>query len=184
MTTTTGLIFRDGLEADIAPCLKLDHSYQTDFVWQVSMMEAPQQRSITIREDRLPRTMDAHHPSSENRLKAALSDDHAYIVVTSPDHKTHYGYLVMLCDPTHQTAAIHDVVIDIDVRHRGIATRLVRIAQRWATQKQLSRLFIETQTKNYPSIQMIQKMGYVFCGFNDQYFENRDIAIFFSKTLN
>jgi hypothetical protein len=42
---------------------------------------------------------------------------------------------------------------------------------------------LETQTKNYPGILFSQANGMVFCGFNDRYFSNGDIAVFFSQTL-
>ena len=35
--------------------------------------------------------------------------------------------------------------------------------------------------KNYPAICLAEKMGFELCGYNDHYFANNDIAIFFSK---
>jgi hypothetical protein len=30
---------------------------------------------------------------------------------------------------------------------------------------------------------MAQKLGFEFCGYNDRYFANRDIGLFFAKSL-
>ena len=59
MTTNTPLSFliRDGLEADIEACLAIDHSYETDHVWRMSIQqEETQQWNITFMVERLPRT--------------------------------------------------------------------------------------------------------------------------------
>ena len=41
----------------------------------------------------------------------------------------------------------------------------------------------ETQTKNYPAICFYRKHRFVFCGFNDRYYTNQDIALFFAQSL-
>jgi ribosomal protein S18 acetylase RimI-like enzyme len=42
---------------------------------------------------------------------------------------------------------------------------------------------LETQTKNHPAICFYRKHGFVFCGFNDRYYTNQDIALFFAQNL-
>jgi hypothetical protein len=44
-------------------------------------------------------------------------------------------------------------------------------------------MILEMQSKNYPAIQLAQKLGFDFCGYNDNYFDNQDIAILFSKPI-
>jgi ribosomal protein S18 acetylase RimI-like enzyme len=44
-------------------------------------------------------------------------------------------------------------------------------------------MVLEMQPKNYPAIQLAQKLGFDFCGYNDRYYANRDIALFFAKGL-
>jgi RimJ/RimL family protein N-acetyltransferase len=39
------------------------------------------------------------------------------------------------------------------------------------------------QSKNHPAIQLAHKLGFEFCGYNDHYFSNQDIALFFSRPL-
>jgi hypothetical protein len=57
------------------------------------------------------------------------------------------------------------------------------VARKWAMEQNLVRITVETQTKNYPCIKLCQKAGLEFCGFNDQYFQNKDIALLFSQSL-
>jgi ribosomal protein S18 acetylase RimI-like enzyme len=37
------------------------------------------------------------------------------------------------------------------------------------------------QTKNFPAINLAQRLGFDYCGYIDHYYPNRDIAIFFTK---
>jgi RimJ/RimL family protein N-acetyltransferase len=39
------------------------------------------------------------------------------------------------------------------------------------------------QSKNVPAIRLAQKSGFEFCGYNDQYYLNKDVALFFAKVL-
>jgi RimJ/RimL family protein N-acetyltransferase len=59
----------------------------------------------------------------------------------------------------------------------------VLAAQDWASQRNLLRMILETQSKNYAAIHLAMKLGYEFCGYNDQYYASRDIVLFFARFL-
>ena len=42
---------------------------------------------------------------------------------------------------------------------------------------------MEMQPKNYPAIQFAYKLGFEFSGYNDQYYRDQEIAIFFSSFI-
>ena len=73
----------------------------------------------------------------------------------------------------------------IDVAHRrsGVAMALLESAQAWAESRAHRRLILEVQSKNVPAIRLAQKSGFEFCGYNDQYYLNKDVALFFAKVL-
>lgn len=186
MTTPTTLNFliRDGLDVDIAGCIALDHSYETDYVWQMHIHgEDGQQWEILFKRERLPRTMSISRTADEKRLRAALTPEQCLLIATKRDEPVVLGYLAMYNDHAHQFGLIHDLVVSQPYRRYGIATRLVSAARQWAKEHGLPRLMIETQTKNYPGIAFCQQTGFSFCGFNDRYFLNQDIAVFFSLSL-
>jgi GNAT superfamily N-acetyltransferase len=177
-------LIRDGLETDIASCLLLDHAYETDFVWQMHIhSEEDQQWEILFKRDRLPRTVTIALPPEETRLRAALPEEQCFLIATRRDSPDVLGYLAMYNDSGHRLGLIHDLIVAGSSRRRGIGTRLINVARQWAKERQLSRLLIETQTKNYPGITFCQQNGFAFCGFNDRYFPNQDIAVFFSISL-
>ncbi len=184
MTNPTGLLIRDGVPDDVPACLALDHTYDTDFVWQVNIHGDHTDRHIHLRQERLPRQMPVRYPATERHLRTAASAPHAFLVATDKPGHTYYGYLALLRDPANDTATLRDVVVGKPYRRAGLATRLLKVARRWANQHAVTRIYAETQTKNHPAIQLYTRAGYHFCGFNDQYFDNQDIAIFFCLTLH
>lgn len=184
MASAFGVFIRDGLESDIASCLDLDCTYETDFVWQMNIQEDNNQYRITFKTERLPRTLSVDYPASAHRLKLALPEEQCFLVAIRKSDEQLLAYLTMHHDPVHKIGQIQDVVVSQPFRRRGIGTRLLKIARQWASERDLVRITVETQTKNYPSILFCQAAGLHFCGFNDQHFQNQDIAIFFNKTLH
>jgi len=176
-------VIRDGLPTDIAGCMTLDTSYDTEFVWQMTVQEMADGQSVAFRRDRLPRRMTVDYPASEKRIKSALETRGCFIVATARDEPETLGYLVMRHDPIHRIAHLHDLVVSLPYRRHQIGTRLLNIARRWADEHNLNQFIAETQTKNYPAITFLQHNGLRFCGYNDQYFPNQDIAVFFGQAL-
>ena len=59
----------------------------------------------------------------------------------------------------------------------------MQAAADWLRRRNVNRVLLEMTTKNYPAIRFAQKLGFSFCGYNDRYYTNQDIAIFFAKVL-
>jgi GNAT superfamily N-acetyltransferase len=74
-------------------------------------------------------------------------------------------------------------VVQRRYRRTGVGSQLVSAALRWARERTLKQLIVEVQTKNHPAIEFLNKLGFSFCGFNDQHYLNRDIALFFSRAV-
>ncbi|GIL13451.1 MAG: GNAT family N-acetyltransferase [Chloroflexi bacterium] len=183
MDSPLGFVIRDGLESDIRACLELDHHYETDYVWQMTVSDEPGEWRAAFKTQRLPRTLEAEYPSDEQRLRLALAPDQCFLVVAGKTEPDILAYLTMRRDPVYRLALIQDLVVSRPYRRRRIATRLLNVARRWAQEQGLIQLTIENHTRNYPGIAFCKQAGFVFCGFNDRYFPNQDIAIFFSQSL-
>jgi ribosomal protein S18 acetylase RimI-like enzyme len=184
MSNPLRLVIRDGIAVDIKACIALDHSYETEFVWQVSIeREDPSQYQTRFRMERLPRTMDVTYPSDELRLRLALPTQHCFLVAAGRDEEQPFGYLTMRQEPNYGIAFIQDIVVSRPFRRNRIGTRLLEIARKWAQERKLIRLIAEVQTKNYPAIAFCQNAGLSFCGYNERLFGNQDVAVFFGQTL-
>jgi RimJ/RimL family protein N-acetyltransferase len=180
---SVSILFRDGLERDLEACLALDHSYQTESVWQMDLREQDGGWQIQFRPQRLPRTLETTHPANETRMQLALAAEHGFIIACERDSGEVLGYLTMSHDRFHELAWAHDVVISRPFRRNGIGAGLLRAARSWAREQSVNRLMLETRPQNYPSILFAQAQGFTYCGFSDHHFQDKDIAVFFSRTI-
>lgn len=105
-----------------------------------------------------------------------------YFVVVEADGRI-CGYLNMREDRACGIGWVRQLVVDRSMRRKRLGSALLRAAQNWAKAIGLKRITIETQTKNHPAISFCQRHGFMLSGFNDHYYPNQDIAIFFSQNL-
>src|SRR6266496_3103371 len=105
-TISIGFLIRDGLESDIPACLQLDHQYETDLVWQMTIDEKPGHWQIGFLNQHLPRTLETEYIADEKRLRLALPTDQCFLVAVSRDTNEPLGYLSMRNDPVFGIARI------------------------------------------------------------------------------
>lgn len=183
MTDQPKLIIRDGTKADIEQCVLLNTSYQTEYVWQLNLREEIDEVQISLRKQRLPRPLDTNHQINTRRFELALEHKFCFIVLVETDSNTNLGCLSMRVDATHNQAYLQDIVVDQPHRRQGLGSRLINIAHLWANEKQLDRIIFEIPTTNAPCIEFAKSHGFIYCGFNDQYLPNQEIALFYSLSL-
>ncbi|MGJ3239966.1 MAG: GNAT family N-acetyltransferase [Anaerolineae bacterium] len=176
-------VIRDAIADDIPHCLALEHHYESEHVWRMMIQNTLDGYQINFRRERLPRTTSFTHPVDETRLRLALPSEICYLVAVRKDDPLVIGYLTLRPDPIHQIGLIQDIVVAQDFRQLGIGTRLLHVARRWTQDNGSKQLMVEVTTKNYPAIRFAQNQGLQFCGFNDQYFRNQDISVFFGQML-
>jgi ribosomal protein S18 acetylase RimI-like enzyme len=89
------------------------------------------------------------------------------------------GYVDTLANPWQGVAWVANLAVDKPYRRRRLGIALVHSARQWAREQGLHSMMFEATTKNYPALNLYQKLGASFCGFNDHYYLNQDIALFF-----
>jgi ribosomal protein S18 acetylase RimI-like enzyme len=162
-------------------CETLDHSYTTDRVWQMEAREGDGVVTTTFRVARLPREMRVDYPRGADDLAGGWQQRDGFLV--AGDYGRVYGYVALNARVEHGIAWVGDLAVDRPWRRRGIGTALLQAAAQWGRDHDLVRLVIGVQTKNYPAIQLCQSRGLTFCGYNDHYWPNQDIALFFGEPL-
>lgn len=183
MSNPFSYLIRDGVAEDIPECAALDHSYASDHVWQMRIQQDSDQRQVTFSTERLPRSLEIEYPCSEERMRLSVPDEHCFLVAAGKAEGEILGYLTMRHEPAHNLARIHDLVISRPYRRRKMGSRLLKIALNWAEERKIRQILMEIQTQNYPASQFCLGSGFTFCGYNDLYFSNQDIALFFGTTL-
>jgi len=176
------MIIRLAKEADdIQACAVLDHSYDTNRVWQMDAREQSDGVSVGFRSVRLPRDMRGSYPRHLEGLMACW--ERGDTVIVAEDEGQVVGYLHLVLQASESAAWVRNLAVTPRLRRRGIGMTLLQTAADWLRQQNANRLLLETTTKNYPAICFAQKLGFSFCGYNDRYYANQDIALFFAKSL-
>jgi len=168
--------------ADINVCCQMTMSYTTDYVWQMQTQQS--EHTIGIRFDtvRLPRSMRVEYPRSPDELIENWQQDGCFLVARNLKDEI-VAFLDARPHPWQSFLWIANLVVDPDYRQQGFASTLLKSAGRWAMEQNLRRLMLEMQTKNHPAISFAQKHGFQFCGYNERYYPNGDIALFFSRSI-
>jgi len=175
------LTLRPAQANDVTRLIELDHSYSTEYVWQMDSREESGQSTVAFRQVRLPRSMRvtfARHPGD---VSETWSRSEAFLIAEGEGHLK--GYLGLVLGPLADAGWIADFAVDRRWRRQGVGTALFLKALALARELNWRRLIVEMQSKNHPAIAFCQKHGLNFCGYNDQYYANQDIALFFGLTL-
>lgn len=175
------MIIRAAHARDLPACLALDDSYESEYVWQMETTRANGAIQIGFRTTRLPRPMRA--TASGSRQKIAEHFELGECLLVAVDVSRVYGFVDLTRDRTLGIGWLYEMTVAPDVRRRGIGSDLLEAAVDWAGQQGLKTIMAAVSTKNYPGTALLQKHGFSFCGYNDRYYPNRDIALFFAYTV-
>ena len=166
---------------DIQTLMAFDHSYASDYVWQMEIQRDERQIGVIFREVKLPRSVQVMYPRNPQNLADNWTKKDGVLVASLESEVVAYVCLMQGLAP--QTTWITDLIVMRRLRRQGIGTALILASQEWALQKKSRRIILEMQPKNYPAICLANKLSFELCGYNDHYYTNNDIALFFSKWL-
>lgn len=179
---------RDGTDEDIAAVLALDSRYETNHVLQVYLHgRGSTSWEVNLQRERLPRPVELSNSFQRAQLRSALDHKHCLLLAEQvpADDKAGaiIGALVMTPNNLNGFALIQNITVSARARRHKAGTRLLMAAGIWAKERGLNRLMAEVQTKNTPAISFLESLGFSFCGFNDHYFPDENVALFFSLPL-
>lgn len=195
---------------DLDQCLALDSAYTSDEVWQMHVEPGAGVEGVAVRfrATRLPRTLEAAYPRDHEELRGNWQQQDCFLVAVaqteievegaesdSEDEEAEpaepqtivrerlLGYIDLHEQRWQRAAWVQNFVVDKAYRGRGIGRQLLSAAAEWARTEQLRRLILEAPTKNGRAIHFYHASGADFVGFNDRYYTNGDIAVFFEYRL-
>ena len=172
---------RPAATTDISDLLKIDHSVETAYTWQMDRSFEAGCVSVSFREMRLPRVVRLLYPRRVEELREDWNKRAIILVALFGIELV--GYASLKIQQATSIAWLVDLVVQDRLRRQGIGSALVIAAQDWAIQQRLRRLVMEMQLRNHPGICLAQKLGFEFCGYNDYYYPNQDIALFFGQGI-
>ena len=174
---------RPAVAADIPFLIKLEHNFSTDHVWQMVFQPEHEldQINVSFHKVRLPRSVRVDYPRPARSLTEDWTHLSALLVALLEDQPIGFAGLIM--DRTTKATWVTDLVVDKPLRRQGIASALLLAAAEWAANMDSCVLVLEMQPKNHPAIQLAYKLGFEFCGYNDLFYPDNEIGIFFRKSI-
>jgi ribosomal protein S18 acetylase RimI-like enzyme len=178
---------RSMLPSDLPGVLAIDHDYVSDHVWQMNVQDetgaSPEdyQLHVIFRQQQLPRSVHVAYPRTSTSLSEDWKKRDEILVAILAGEVA--GYISLMLNIAPLTAWATDLAVVRRHRRQGIGSGLVLAGQAWGHQKGCYRMVLEMQPKNYPAICLARKLGFDLCGYNDRYYPNHDIALFFAKTI-
>ena len=178
---TTEMRIRPATIADIDRCARLDGSYTTSSVWHMEEDNAANLVSASFRRLRLPRRLEIPYPRSVDDLQAHWKRSECFLI--ADEFITILGYLDLTVNHWQWAGFVEHLIVDCPYRRRGVARRLLQAAAHWGRGSGLTRITAPLQTKNDPAIRLLTSLGYAFSGFIEHYYNNGDVALFYSLNL-
>jgi ribosomal protein S18 acetylase RimI-like enzyme len=173
--------------ADFPKILEIDHDYVSDHVWQMNVQKdssaSPTDAQVTVvfRQFQLPRSVHVAYPKPLSHLANGFGQDVGFLAAVFAGEVV--GYIRMRTSIAPLATWATDLAVIRRYRRQGIGSGLVLASQEWGRQQGSFRMVLEMQPKNYPAIRLAQKLGFDLCGYNDRYYPNHDIALFFAKSI-
>ncbi len=180
MSVNLELKIRPVAAEELERCAALDHTSTTEYVWQVDVTETQDAVYYSLRMVRLPRPMHIVYPQDSRAMLLDWQQRDYFLVAMYREQLA--GYINLQLDRGCGLGWVRQLVVHRPLRRQRVGSALLNAAQDWAKSRGLRRLMIETQTKNHPAIAFCQRHGFRLSGFNDRYYPNQDIAIFFSRS--
>ena len=175
------LTIRRAEPEDIAICAHLNAAYQTDYVWQMHLQEDKRAVQSAFTQVRLPRTMSVACPYTPEDLMVAFEQSSHLFAAA-------YGEEIVGCvsgftEIWSAGFVVNSLIVLPQVRRKGVGKLLFKAVKKLAVEQGSRQLMTMIQTKNHPAIQFARQQGFVFCGYNDRYYPNGDIALIFTLIL-
>ena len=169
---------------DLNDCVRLDSSYTTQRVWQMSLDVEAHDIQSNFHLIYLPRPVTfTIAPVTENLLQCWQRGDCLLAARMQRPETTQdalvgsalVGFIHLLPDPQTRSGRIVHHAIAPDHRRRGIGGRLLQAAIRWAREHNLHSATVEVPTKNHPAISFYMEQGFTFTGFHERTYGDQEI---------
>lgn len=181
---------RLGTEADLVSCRALDHSYTSQHVWQLAVREESGAPTARFHQVRLPRPLEYENRPLPSLLLRATQTPQLLLVAEEQFGGTAriLAYLTLIPEQTQALTRVTNFVVTRTRRGEGIGSHLLSAAENCirslaAHPTGIQRIRIETHSTNIPAIRFFLRNGYVYSGYDEQYYANGEIALFFSRML-
>jgi len=175
----TELEIRPARQADLEYMLALDHHSLSAYAYKMEVKDEKDEYKRNFQRVHLPRQVTLNYPKDEAALLAAW--DEAKVIFVGCSSGVVVAYIALELGRIKDSVRVSDFVVAPRMRRKGIGSHMLLSCEGWAHEQGAYRLLTELQVRNDPAINLVMKLGYQLCGYLDQYFPNKETALFFEK---
>ncbi len=181
------MIVRPATPSDLSACQLIDTSYKTWQVWQMRMQrgdvmaEGEEGLFVGFRPVRLPRPIILTPPAFQERLTAGWQRRALTLVLDEESEVL--GYIGVEVHQGQRLGWVDVMAVSPNKRRQGWGTQLIQDVLNWSRSRGLRALVLELQARNAPAITLALQLGFGFSGYHEQYYEESDVALFFTFPL-
>lgn len=171
---------RPGFTSDLVLRLeKTGQDYQVGWCLIETKLDQPYDKGQNYDFDTYEQRNIAERLAQANSLEEVIIDTRTDKIV---------GVLDVATESWRSVAWIWNIMLDKDIRGRGLGRILMERTITWAKSHNLRAVMLETQSNNVPACQFYAHLGFQLVGINDQFYTNHDIkrdeiALFWSYPL-
>jgi len=164
---------------DLNECARLDASFTTTKVWQMSLQADSGRIQVQFHLVHLPRPMTVPTPPEDRDLtKAWQRGDGIY--AARRGNKI-LGYIHLEVDREMKTGHIRRHVVAPEFRGQGVGVALLERVVEWGRERKLRGIEVALSTKNHPAIEFYLTHDFAFTGFSEHLWGGQEILMHFSR---
>lgn len=160
---------------------QIDLSFESDHVWKTQMLEGLDSFESSFQRIQLPKTIRVSFQAYSSVNLEALIRQREILVVRYEEKVI--GYVRLEQDETVNRLILKTGGVMPEYRNKGVGTVLLDRVCEIARHNRIRSLVCMVQAKNDPTIHFLMARGFVFCGYQEFFFRNMEIGLFFSKNI-
>ena len=160
---------------------QIDLSFESDYVWKTQMLEGLDSFESSFQRIRLPKTIRVSYQAYSAANMENLIRQRQILSVRYEENVI--GYVRLEQDETVNRLVIKTGGVMPEYRNKGVGTVLLDQICDIARHNRIRSLVCMVQAKNDPTIRFLLARGFVFCGYQEFFFRNMEIGLFFSKNI-
>ena len=160
---------------------QMDLRFESDYVWKTQMLEGLDSFESSFQRIRLPQTIRVSFQAYSMANLETLIRQREILSVRYEDNVI--GYVRLEQDETVNRIILKSGGVMPEYRNKGVGTVLLDRICEIARHNRIRSLVCMVQAKNDPTIHFLLARGFVFCGYQEFFFRNMEIGMFFSKSI-
>ncbi len=159
----------------------IDLSFESDYVWKTQMLEGLDSFESSFQRIRLPKTIRVSFQAYSPANLETLIRQREILSVRYEDKII--GYARLEQDETVNRLILKTGGIVPEYRNKGVGSVLLDQILEIARHNKIRSVICMVQAKNDPAVHFLLSHGFVFSGYQEFFFRNMEIGLFFSKNV-